>query len=167
MQAAPGQAADPALLAAPSSQAGSKNKFRTSGSKANEEEYQPGRLERVAAAATKQSLRVHALQLAPPTPLTALLPMVREAAVSLVAVGGAQPVLEVLQQARAEPGYKRWAAACTTWMLVARHACIITRQLCRKGLSQVDTMLWLLGSRVGQCNLQLLAWLDSSMSMTV
>lgn len=109
-------------------QAGGRNKFKTSSSKGSDDDYQPGRLERVAAAATKQSLRVHALQLAPPTPLTALLPVVREAAVSLVAVGGAQPVLEVLQQARAEPGYSRWAAAwCapSAWQHSAGANCIM------------------------------------------
>eukprot|EP00198_Chlamydomonas_reinhardtii_P013936 XP_001703273.1 hypothetical protein CHLREDRAFT_205517 [Chlamydomonas reinhardtii] len=78
------------------SQAGGKAKFRTSRSGGGGggggsdldwgsdggggDDYQPGRLERVAIAATKQSLRPHALALVPPTPLADLLPLVRRAA---------------------------------------------------------------------------------------
>ena len=77
-------------------QAGGKAKFRTSRSGGGGggggsdldwgsdggggDDYQPGRLERVAIAATKQSLRPHALALVPPTPLADLLPLVRRAA---------------------------------------------------------------------------------------
>ncbi|GIL73251.1 hypothetical protein Vretifemale_3476 [Volvox reticuliferus] len=67
------------------SQAGGKAKFRTRGSSKpravvaadSDSDYQPGRLERVAVAATKQSLRSHALHLAPPTILADVLPLVR------------------------------------------------------------------------------------------
>ncbi|GLI69139.1 hypothetical protein VaNZ11_013696 [Volvox africanus] len=77
------------------SQAGGKAKFRTRGSSksrvgigagvaadsdgGSDDDYQPGRLERVAIAATKQSLRSHALHLAPPTTLADVLPLVRRA----------------------------------------------------------------------------------------
>jgi hypothetical protein len=54
--------------------------------------------------------QVHALQLAPPTPLQEVLPLVQQAAVSLVAVGGAEPVLQALQRARSAAGYSRWGA---------------------------------------------------------
>ncbi|KAF8067207.1 rsmE [Scenedesmus sp. PABB004] len=62
---------------------------------------QPSRLQRLALAATKQSLRAHALQLEPPTPLSELLPALRAAPLSLVATAGASPVLQVLREAAA------------------------------------------------------------------
>jgi hypothetical protein len=56
------------------------------------------RLERLAVAATKQSLRVHGLQVQPAVNLEQLLPQLQAAPVALVAMGGAPPVLQVLQQ---------------------------------------------------------------------
>ncbi|KAF6251642.1 ribosomal RNA small subunit methyltransferase E [Scenedesmus sp. NREL 46B-D3] len=57
------------------------------------------RLQRLALAATKQSLRAHGLQLLPVMQLSQLLPELQQAAVSLVATAGAPPVLQVLRQA--------------------------------------------------------------------
>lgn len=56
------------------------------------------RLERLAVAATKQSLRAHGLQVQPAVSLEQLLPQLQAAPVALVAMGGAPPVLQVLQQ---------------------------------------------------------------------
>jgi 16S rRNA (uracil1498-N3)-methyltransferase len=61
-------------------------------------EFQASRLERLAIAATKQSLRAHGLQVQPATSLQALLPQLQAAPVSLVAMAGAPPVLQVLQE---------------------------------------------------------------------
>ncbi|KAG2500025.1 hypothetical protein HYH03_002306 [Edaphochlamys debaryana] len=98
------------------SQGVGKAKFRTRGgggrgasSGADEgeggDDYQPGRLERVAIAATKQSLRPHALALEPPTALQQVLPLVAKASGSeggfaLVAVAGAPPLPTVLAELR-------------------------------------------------------------------
>lgn len=80
------------------SQAGGKAKFKTrAGSKASWDsdgegggDYAPGRLERVAIAATKQSLRPHALRLAAPKPLQDVLPLVRSLAAGHPAPGGTE-----------------------------------------------------------------------------
>lgn len=83
------------------SQTANKNKFKTSvGSKSSgvPDDYNAGRLERLAVAATKQSLRVHGLQLHPPTALNDVLPALSSASVSLLATAGAPPVLHQLQQ---------------------------------------------------------------------
>lgn len=64
-------------------------------------EHTAPRLERLALAATKQSLRAHALQLAPPTSLEALLPRLQASPLALVASAGAPPLLRVLHQAAA------------------------------------------------------------------
>jgi 16S rRNA (uracil1498-N3)-methyltransferase len=61
-------------------------------------DFQASRLERLAVAATKQSLRTHGLQVQPAVSLEQLLPQLQAAPVSLVAMGGAPPVLQVLQQ---------------------------------------------------------------------
>lgn len=61
-------------------------------------DVQASRLERLAVAATKQSLRTHGLQVQPAVSLEQLLPQLQAAPVSLVAVGGAPPILQVLQQ---------------------------------------------------------------------
>lgn len=61
-------------------------------------DFQASRLERLAVAATKQSLRTHGLQVQPAVSLEQLLPQLQAAPVSLVAMGGALPVLQVLQQ---------------------------------------------------------------------
>lgn len=78
------------------------SKFRkgNKGSGDQDEDYQPGRLERVAIAATKQSLRTHGLELAAPTPLEAMLGRVEAAEVSLVAAAGGSHVLEALEQVK-------------------------------------------------------------------
>ncbi|KAG2450154.1 hypothetical protein HYH02_000256 [Chlamydomonas schloesseri] len=96
------------------SQAGGKAKFRTSrgggggggggsdsdwGSEGGGDDYQPGRLERVAIAATKQSLRPHALALTPPTPLKDLLPLVRRAAAEPAAAAAIGPAAAVAASA--------------------------------------------------------------------
>ncbi len=97
------------------SQAAGKNKFRTSDSAAKQPKggsssssdggasdgYQPGRLERLAIAATKQSLRVHALEMQAPLALDQLLPLVESAPLSLVATAGAPPLRQVLANADA------------------------------------------------------------------
>ena len=57
-------------------------------------EYQ--RWGRLSIAASKQCLRLHALKLAPPTPLTELLPVVRASSLTLVALQGGAPVRELL-----------------------------------------------------------------------
>ncbi len=82
----------------PAQQAGGKAKFKTrAGGKAAWDsdgegggDYAPGRLERVAIAATKQSLRPHALRLAAPTPLQDVLPLVRSLAAGHPAPGGTE-----------------------------------------------------------------------------
>ena len=51
---------------------------------------------RVAAAASKQCLRAHALEVAPPTPFETLVTRVREAPVTYLAAAGAPPLREVL-----------------------------------------------------------------------
>ena len=90
------------------SQAAGKNKFKVQSPKAAAAEaaavaagdYSPGRLERLAVAATKQSLRVHALELWPPLALPDLLPLVRESPLSLVATAGAPPVMKAMADAK-------------------------------------------------------------------
>jgi 16S rRNA (uracil1498-N3)-methyltransferase len=84
-----------------------KSKFKSLSSKgskqaaaaADDGDFQPSRLQRLALAATKQSLRAHGLQLLPVMQLSQLLPELKQAPVSLVATAGAPPVLQVLQQA--------------------------------------------------------------------
>lgn len=61
-----------------------------------------GRLARLALAATKQSLRLHALRLLPAATVDELLPGVHAAPLCLIAAAGAPPVLSVLQSATAE-----------------------------------------------------------------
>ncbi|GFH21887.1 uncharacterized protein HaLaN_19267, partial [Haematococcus lacustris] len=61
-----------------------------------DEVFSAGRLERVAIAATKQSLRTHALVLAQPQPLPAFMPRVKSSARCLVAVAGAPPLHHAL-----------------------------------------------------------------------
>lgn len=80
------------------SQAGSKAKFRAGGAGADGdgEAYSPGRLERVALAATKQCLRTHAMVLQPPTPLKDLLPLAASSQLSVVGVEGAPPLRSVM-----------------------------------------------------------------------
>jgi 16S rRNA (uracil1498-N3)-methyltransferase len=68
------------------------------GSSSSSSEFQASRLERLAIAATKQSLRAHGLQVQPAMSLEALLPQLQSAPVSLVAMAGAPPVLQVLQE---------------------------------------------------------------------
>ncbi|MEW5309925.1 MAG: hypothetical protein WDW38_001766 [Sanguina aurantia] len=92
------------------SQGLSKNKFKTGKNSDDVEEFQMGRLQRVAVAATKQSLRTHGLHLHPVTalPLVSQLKAFKEAAgprglsLGLVAVAGAPPLHEVLEQFRTE-----------------------------------------------------------------
>jgi 16S rRNA (uracil1498-N3)-methyltransferase len=84
------------------SQAAGATKFKVAPSskqRAAEEAFQPGRLQRLAIAATKQSLRVHALQLAPPTALADLLGPVGQAPLALLATAGAPPAGAVLAAA--------------------------------------------------------------------
>jgi 16S rRNA (uracil1498-N3)-methyltransferase len=69
-----------------------------SGSSSGGGDFQASRLKRLAVAATKQSLRTHGLQVQPAVSLEQLLPQLQAAPVSLVAMGGAPPVLQVLQQ---------------------------------------------------------------------
>uniref|UniRef100_A0A383W305 16S rRNA (uracil(1498)-N(3))-methyltransferase n=1 Tax=Tetradesmus obliquus TaxID=3088 RepID=A0A383W305_TETOB len=87
-----------------------KSKFKSLSSKgskqaaaaaavADGDDFQPSRLQRLALAATKQSLRAHGLQLLPVTQLSELLPQLQQAPVSLVATAGGPPVLQALQQA--------------------------------------------------------------------
>lgn len=84
-----------------------KSKFKSLSSKGSKaaaaeecpEDFQPSRLQRLALAATKQSLRAHALQLLPVTALSDLLPQLQQSPVSLVATAGAPPALHVLQEA--------------------------------------------------------------------
>lgn len=87
-----------------------KSKFKSLSSKgskqaaaaaavADGDDFQPSRLQRLALAATKQSLRAHGLQLLPVTQLSELLPQLQQAPVSLVASAGGPPVLQALQQA--------------------------------------------------------------------
>ncbi|KAG1670825.1 hypothetical protein FOA52_003416 [Chlamydomonas sp. UWO 241] len=64
-----------------------------------------GRLERVAVAATKQSLRAHGLLLRQPTPIVDLLADVRSADVTLLAAAGAPPAARVLAAALKEAGF--------------------------------------------------------------
>jgi len=61
-------------------------------------EFQASRLERLAVAATKQSLRTHGLQVQPAIALDQLLPDLQAAPVSVVAMAGAPPILQMLQQ---------------------------------------------------------------------
>lgn len=86
----------------------SKSKFKSISSKASSgssttvvaaDEFQSGRLQRLALAATKQSLRAHALQLLPVQHLQDMLPALQQSPVSLVGTVGAPPALQVLQQA--------------------------------------------------------------------
>lgn len=86
-----------------------KSKFKSLSSKASKgsnaasesgDEFNSGRLQRLALAATKQSLRPHALQLLPAQHLQDILPTLQQSPVSLVGTVGAPPVLHVLQQAR-------------------------------------------------------------------
>ncbi|MEW5309926.1 MAG: hypothetical protein WDW38_001766 [Sanguina aurantia] len=95
------------------SQGLSKNKFKTGKNSDDVEEFQMGRLQRVAVAATKQSLRTHGLHLHPVTalPLVSQLKAFKEAAgprglsLGLVAVAGAPPLHEVLEQTASDgPG---------------------------------------------------------------
>lgn len=107
------------------SQAADKNKFRTAGggggkrgagaSAAAGNDFQPGRLERLAIAATKQSLRVHALQLAPPTLLADLLSSMHESPLALVATAGAPPAGLWLQQALGSSPHStgKWQQMCS------------------------------------------------------
>lgn len=67
-------------------------------SNSSSSDFQASRLERLAVAATKQSLRTHGLQVQPAVSLEQLLPQLQAAPLSLVAMGGAPPVLQVLQQ---------------------------------------------------------------------
>lgn len=57
-------------------------------------EYQ--RWGRLSIAASKQCLRLHALKVAPPTPLAQLLPAVRASSLTLVALQGGAPLRELL-----------------------------------------------------------------------
>jgi 16S rRNA U1498 N3-methylase RsmE len=68
------------------------------GSSSHSSSSEASRLERLAVAATKQSLRVHGLQVQPAVSLEQLLPQLQAAPVALVAMGDAPPVLQVLQQ---------------------------------------------------------------------
>lgn len=72
----------------------------SSSSSSSSEEFHPSRLERLAVAASKQSLRAHALQLQPAVALQDLVPLLQQSPVSLVAVAGAPSALQVLQQLR-------------------------------------------------------------------
>lgn len=79
-----------------------QTKFRSISNKAAavpDGDFQESRLQRLALAATKQSLRAHALQLLPAQPLSELLPTLQQSPVSLVGTAGAMPVMHVLQQA--------------------------------------------------------------------
>jgi 16S rRNA (uracil1498-N3)-methyltransferase len=111
------------------SQAAGKNKFKVqsspkasdtaaaaSGGGGKDGEYSPGRLERLAVAANKQSLRVHALELRAPLPLPELLPMVRESPLSLVATAGAPPVLRAMTAAKTSP--EKWYVGLGTKVLM-------------------------------------------------
>lgn len=85
--------------AASSKYTGKRKKGRDDGDgESGGEQYQPGRLERVATAAMKQSLRTHGLQLAAPTQLEEFLPRVASARLALVAAAGGAPAARVLQE---------------------------------------------------------------------
>lgn len=73
-------------------------------SKAGDDGYQPGRLDRVAIAATKQCLRAHMLKLHVPTHVLdpAFLAKVQCAEVSLIAAAGGAPLHQVLEEVQAE-----------------------------------------------------------------
>ncbi|KAJ9526282.1 hypothetical protein QJQ45_009797 [Haematococcus lacustris] len=74
-----------------------RNKYgRADAATPGDEVFSAGRLERVAIAATKQSLRTHALVLAQPQPLPAFMPRVKSSARCLVAVAGAPPLHNAL-----------------------------------------------------------------------
>jgi hypothetical protein len=82
-----------------SNKGSNKGSNRAAEKSAADGDFQPSRLQRLALAATKQSLRAHGLQLLPVMQLSGLLPDLQQSPVSLVATAGAPPVLEVLQQA--------------------------------------------------------------------
>lgn len=101
-----------------------KSKFKAISSKAStgsrqavhvEDDFQPGRLQRLALAATKQSLRAHTLQLLPAQHLSDLLPSLQRSRISLVATAGAPPVLQVLQQAHQQQQDEGLSAAADKW----------------------------------------------------
>jgi len=81
-----------------------RSKFKSMSAKARNssssslDDFQPSRLERLAVASSKQSLRAHTLKLQPAVALQDLLPSLQQSPVSLVATAGAPPVLQVLQQ---------------------------------------------------------------------
>ncbi|KAF5843589.1 Alpha/beta knot methyltransferase [Dunaliella salina] len=93
------------LVTARSQPTASGNKYRPAGkgkggaADISSGDYVPSRLERVAIAATKQSLRTHAMVLEPPRTLESFLPQLKPTgrSLSLVAAAGAEPLAKQLQ----------------------------------------------------------------------
>jgi len=93
------------LVTARSQPTASGNKYKPAGkgkgraADVSSSDYVPSRLERVAIAATKQSLRTHAMVLEPPCTLESFLPQLKptEDSLSLVAAAGAEPLTKHLQ----------------------------------------------------------------------
>jgi 16S rRNA (uracil1498-N3)-methyltransferase len=104
------------------SQSAGKNKFKVSTASSTDSsaagDFNAGRLERLAVAATKQSLRAHGLQLQAPTAVEALLPLVRASPVSLLATAGAPPVVQALAAAP-QPPSAWWVLAAVAFTLVS------------------------------------------------